>query len=423
MIARKRWFIALSGLFAIAFCLIRICYGSEAKDDQIERKPRVSATNGSELIDPNMERIGVTDSEILLGSCLPLSGKLAERGKQVTIGANCYLNYLNDQGGVNKRTIKLHVCDDGYDPAKAIGCFNNCLKDKVFAGAFFAGSAPITKYVRMGDVNRTPMLGYCTGTPLLYDFHPTQFVVRASYADEARAQVAELAKARGFKRFGIVYQNDAMGASIRTNFTSELQKAGLRPVVESSYMRTVSDASAAIDAVRAADPEVVILAGTSDALLSMVKKRHEEHMNSLFVAYSVAADYLQELGKEADGIMLTQVVPPMDEHLASVALYNKLRKHYFPDAQPNVTSFEAYLNAMVVAEGLKRAGRDLTRTKFIRALEAMKNLDLGCGPTFKVSFSPTSHCGLGNNSIYFAIVRNGQFSAMTVADWKALAKK
>jgi ABC-type branched-subunit amino acid transport system substrate-binding protein len=54
------------------------------------------------------------------------------------------------------------------------------------------------------------------------------------------------------------------------------------------------------------------------------------------------------------------------------------------------TSLEGYIVGKVVVEGLRRAGKDLTREKLVSALESMSNVDLG---DFVVSFSPASHSG------------------------------
>jgi ABC-type branched-subunit amino acid transport system substrate-binding protein len=58
-------------------------------------------------------------------------------------------------------------------------------------------------------------------------------------------------------------------------------------------------------------------------------------------------------------------------------------------------------------EGLKRAGRDLTREKLVAALEGMNKIDLG---DFVASFSPTNHSGskfvdltmIGHNGKYWS---------------------
>jgi len=59
----------------------------------------------------------------------------------------------------------------------------------------------------------------------------------------------------------------------------------------------------------------------------------------------------------------------------------------------------------VLVEGLKRSGKDLTRAGFIKAMEGIRDLDLG---DYLVSYSPTNH----NGSKYVDITvinKNGVF--------------
>ncbi len=56
----------------------------------------------------------------------------------------------------------------------------------------------------------------------------------------------------------------------------------------------------------------------------------------------------------------------------------------------NFSSLEGFIVAKVMVEGLRRAGKDLTREKLVAALESMNNVDLG---DFVVGFSPTNHSG------------------------------
>jgi hypothetical protein len=43
-----------------------------------------------------------------------------------------------------------------------------------------------------------------------------------------------------------------------------------------------------------------------------------------------------------------------------------------------------------MVEGLRRAGKDLTREKLVSALESLNQVDIG---EFMLSFSPTNHSG------------------------------
>ena len=54
------------------------------------------------------------------------------------------------------------------------------------------------------------------------------------------------------------------------------------------------------------------------------------------------------------------------------------------------SGLEGFISAKVLVEGLKRGGKDLTRSKFIRAMEGISDLDLG---DYFVGYSPTNHNG------------------------------
>ena len=54
------------------------------------------------------------------------------------------------------------------------------------------------------------------------------------------------------------------------------------------------------------------------------------------------------------------------------------------------TSLEGFIAAKVLIEGLRRTGNDLTRERFIAAMEQMRDYDVG---GYSVSFSPTDHNG------------------------------
>jgi branched-chain amino acid transport system substrate-binding protein len=380
--------------------------------------PTFSAENAPAEV--SHERTGVTDTEINLGSCLPFTGALKERAEQVNLGATTYFDYINSEAGINGRKIKFKSCDDGFDPNKAIPCFNSCVKDNVFAGFLFLGSAPIVKYVRMGEAQKMPLLGFCTGTPAVYDFHPTEFTIRPSYSDEVSAMVDHLCKIRKLTKIAVIYQDDAFGAGIREGANKKLAEYHLTPVVEASYPRNAVEINEAFERVHKANPEAVILGATSDRLMEAIKRKKRENWQTTFVAFSVGVDYLAEGGKDADGTIVAQTWPLLEEKLPTLSLYNKLRKKFTPNAKPNQSALEGMINSMYCCEALKRAGKDLTRTKFIAALESMHGFDLGLGPNYKLNFSKTNHNGLSAKAVYFTMLQNGQFIRMTDADWKKL---
>src|SRR5258708_36226600 len=48
-----------------------------------------------------------------------------------------------------------------------------------------------------------------------------------------------------------------------------------------------------------------------------------------------------------------------------------------PENEYSFSGLEGFITAKVLVEGLKRTGKDLTRPKFIKAMEAIRDLDVG----------------------------------------------
>ena len=102
-----------------------------------------------------------------------------------------------------------------------------------------------------------------------------------------------------------------------------------------------------------------------------------------------------------------------------MALYRRTLTKYFPSAQPNFVSLEGFVDAMVLVEGLKKAGKDLTREGLIRGIESIHDLDLGLGPQLKLSYSAKEHNGFDH--VLPTVVRGGR--AVPFTDWSTAAPR
>ncbi|MGZ4845155.1 MAG: ABC transporter substrate-binding protein, partial [Candidatus Angelobacter sp.] len=83
---------------------------------------------------------GITNSQVLVGSCSALDGPARFLGLQTIVGATAYLNTVNAEGGVFGRKIQLLAFDDGYEPANAENCFKRLQKEGIFSAGFFVGT-------------------------------------------------------------------------------------------------------------------------------------------------------------------------------------------------------------------------------------------------------------------------------------------
>ncbi len=366
---------------------------------------------------------GVTEKEILIGSCSALEGPSSFLGIETVTGAKAYFDKINDDGGVDGRKLKLISYDDSYDPGKTQACFNRLMEQKVFALAFFVGTPTAVKYLPMAEGDKIPLVGLFTGAQTLYvPLRHWVVNVRASYFDETREQMNGLWGTLGYKKIGVIYPEDPFGTTVLEGVKTALKAHGAEPVAAASYPRQTSQVGGAIDTVRAANPEAVVLVGPANTVAPILKQAHARGWKPLFLTVSFVGtdDLIKEAGPESEGVVVTQVVPPyyLTEY-KTVALYRRTLGKYYPTAQPNFVSLEGFVDAMVLVEGLKKTGKELTREGLIRGIESLHEVDMGLGPKLKLNYSSKEHKGF--DSVIPTVVRGGR--AVPFTDWSTAAPK
>ena len=371
-------------------------------------EPEVSSNAGPEPVD------GVSDDEVLIGSSLALGGHAGYLGTQTLHGAMAYIRHINTQGGIHNRRIRVVTYDDGYDPPRCLANTQKLLiEDKVFALFCYVGTPTTVRIKPLLEEARVPLVGMFTGANALREPLSRYLInVRASYYQETGAAVDYLVKRRNIQRIAVFYQYDAYGFDGLRGAELALKRYGLVPVATGTYIRGTLDVAEGLEKIMAANAEAVVMIGTYNPCARFIQTARSKGFHPLFYNVSfVGADELtRRLGDKAEGVMVTQVVPPpepgsQDPDLWGVAEYVRLLKLYFPADRPNFVGLEGYINAKVLVEGLKRAGRSLDRERFIHALESIQNYDLGIANS--LSLSLTDHQGL--ERVYITFFQDGRF--------------
>jgi hypothetical protein len=70
-----------------------------------------------------------------------------------------------------------------------------------------------------------------------------------------------------------------------------------------------------------------------------------------------------------------------------------------PATTMSMTYPQGWMTGVVFVEALKRAGRDLTRENYIKAIESIKNFETG-GVSGPVTYGPKQHNGVANARFY-----------------------
>jgi len=365
---------------------------------------------------------GVTDTEILLGSSLALGGHASFLGIQTLHGALSYLNHINEQGGIHGRKIKVIAYDDGYDPPRCVANTKKLLnEDKVFALFCYVGTPTSVKIIPIVEKAKIPLLGLFTGANALREPLKRYIInVRASYYEETGAVVKHLIEDLGIEKVAVFYQDDAYGLDGLEGTKIGLKKYGLAPVAAGTYIRGTLNVENGLNKIIPSGAEAVILIGTYDPCAKFIRLAKSKGFNPIFhnVSFVGADELAKKLGKEGEGVIITQVVPPPEERVLLPAAkdYARLLAKYYPQCMPTFVGFEGFVNAKILVEGLRRAGRELSREGFIDAIDTLDRYFVGIGA--KISFGPNDHQGL--EQVYFTKIKDGKVSMFT--DWKELKK-
>lgn len=367
---------------------------------------------------------GVTDTEVVLGSSLALEGHASYLGTQTLRGYMCYIDHINQSGGIHGRKIRVIAYDDSYDPPKCLANTQRLIiHDQVFALFSYVGTPTTVKILPMVEEAKIPLLGMFTGANALREPLSHYVInVRASYYQETGAAIAHLVEDLGMSKIAVFYQYDAYGFDGLTGMELALKKYSLAPVARGSYVRGTLDVEEGLGRIMASGAQAVVMIGTYEPCAKFVRLAHARGFNPVFytVSFVGAEELARRLASFSDiTLIMSQVVPPPEgpesgDLLGSASEYPDLLKRSFPDDKPNFVGLEGYLNARVLVEGLRRAGRDLTREGFIEGIESIQDVPLL--PHTTLSFGNKDHQGL--DQVYFTILRNGAFVLMK--DWTVI---
>ncbi|HEY4542370.1 MAG TPA: ABC transporter substrate-binding protein [Noviherbaspirillum sp.] len=341
---------------------------------------------------PAFAQAGVSDNRILIGQTVGLTGIVAGPVKEFNQGVDAYLKQVNAQGGVHGRRIEMTLLDDKFDPALTLKNAEQLIrKEGVFMLFGGRGTPHTTRILPLLAEQKVPLLAPTTGAKVFHEpVHPMVFNVKAMYQDEVAKAVEHFATV-GITSISLLYVDDAFGKDGLEGFTKAMAARKLEPTAITSFARVDPDYAAAARAVIRPDPGALIVVSSAKNTASAIKAIRAEggRMQIMTLSNNSSESFLEDLGPAGVGVILSQITPA--PHLASTPLgqeFQELAKR--EGVTVSYSAMEGFVNAKVLVEGLRRAGRKLTREGFVHALESMQRVDFG---GIMVTYGPNDHSG------------------------------
>lgn len=338
---------------------------------------------------------GIDNDGVTFVQAADISGSRSALTLELNAGMLAYFKQVNSQGGIHGRQLLLKTVDDGYVVKRTQEVTREWIqKDAAFAFVSSIGTANAEAVLPLINESRVPLVAPLSGAVSLREpFSKYVFHVRSSYAQEVEKMVEHVLTI-GINRVAVFYDDDAFGQDVRRAVEEALARRQLKAVASGKVERGSSDVRQAVKTIAAAGPQVVICGSFGKSLVEFIKGMKSTPAQPQYYALSffTAGASIQQLGNDARGIGVTQVMPrPGATNLPLVREFQNAMATYAPQARQSYISLEGFVTAKILAEGLRRAGRNLSREKFIESLEALRNHDLGGA---FISYSPTDHSGL-----------------------------
>jgi len=362
------------------------------------------------------ETPGVTADKIVFGQVAAFLGPAEALGNNMKVGIDAAFEEANAAGGVHGRQLSVIRYNDSYEPDKSVAATEKAIQeDKVFALIGPVGTPTTLKTQPIATAAGVPFIGPFTGAGFLRKPENSNVInIRATYDQETEAWVDYLTTEKNAERIAILYQDDGFGRVGLAGVRKAMDKRGMSPVAEATYARNTKEVKPALLAIRAAEPDAVVMVGAYGPIAEFIKLARQVKMDPTFMTISfVGSEALaKELGPQGQGVIISQVVPfPSDSSIQLVADYQKALAAIAPDAAPGFGSLEGYMVGRVTVAALQAAGPDLTRDAFLGAVYDTGTFDLGGAV---LTYGPGDNQGM--ETVHLTEIQaNGSFRAIGAA--------
>ncbi len=363
---------------------------------------------------PAAAQQGVTDTEIVIGDIVPMTGPPALLGVPHTIGVRLAVAEANEAGGIHGRKIRMIFEDDGYVPSRTVQGVRKLLNsDKVFALTSMSGSAQGQAALPVIRQSGIPVINSLSFSDDVHTPVSKNIFVLGTRHPLVTEQLTTALNARyPGRKWGLISQDDEYGEMTREGFDAAAKESKLDVAFKAVYKKGQTDFSSEILRARQSGATAVYAGGVLSENVAMVKELERIGMKDVPVGISYVAQVpaiVNLMGSAGENVYTMDYVVSLDSEKGK-AFIERAKKH-LPEADVariHRFALTGYAGAQVLFEAMRRCGRALTWACTISELDKIKDFDTGVLNS-PISFSPTQHLSMPDLKLLKVNVAAKQF--------------
>lgn len=357
---------------------------------------------GDNALYEDKTNVGVTDSSVTFGIIADMTGPTAANQQPYVHGIEAYFKQTNDAGGVEGRKIEVETCDEKYTAEAGLACLSRFTKqDQVFGLVGSLNAATVQVAGRpIVDRAKIPVVGpQSVQAEVIKAKSPYIFYTQCDYADQADVATAYMVdQLKGEKpRVATIVYPVPSGEEWRDNMHRTVEAAGGEMVGDFTIQPTATDADAVVQRMLGAKPNYFAVQAGAPSMIAILKSLAKFGADDLkgVGIFGTASDAIYQGSPEQTGKNWAAVhcyTHPSVGAPGMAELEAAAKKYGYEKDIADVNFVHGWVTGKVVVEGLKAAGKDLTRGSFIKGLESIKDLDTQ-GLSGPITFGPGRRSG------------------------------
>ncbi|UCF95764.1 MAG: ABC transporter substrate-binding protein [Desulfobacterales bacterium] len=372
-------------------------------------------------------------AEIIIGALNDTTGATSDVGKDYALGISEAINYVNDQGGINGKKIKLYQFDYGYRIPEALTKYKLFQRLKVAAvlgwgtGDTEALSPTVTKdkmpYVsasysgHLTDPKKTPYNLFAAT-----DYSTNARAAITAWFDEKWPKHPDYGKRKPRFQCSYMFASAYCSAPIKA-IKDQAQLLGFEIGPDQDTSLLAIDTKSQVLAMKEFKPDLVWHGNTTMSVAATVRDAYALGLGADHIVNNWGFDENLPLlaGKAAEGVMGASVcafygeeVPVMDK----VVEYGKKYNPGVPREKRLVRTVQAWANVLALWEALNRADKagDLSGESILKnGFESFQNVDIGLRVP-PLTYTAGDHRVAGKVPIYEIV--DGKITHLATPDLK-----
>lgn len=364
---------------------------------------------------------GLTETSIRIGTILPMKGPFAEAGQEMKAVMRAFFDEINGQGGIYSRKVELHIAESESTLSGTRSNAKHLIEDeKVFAilGAFTGGAdKDISRLIEGEEI---PLVGSFTFFPKEgFPLNRYIFYLFPGLKDQARVLIDFASQKLKLldPRIAILYPDSENFLEVTGAIEEQGKKYGWSQVARVDYPPGQFEAAQIVKRLHQRGADIIFFFGSGgDGIRLMREADMINWTPHLFLAGQLAGKEILDAPSSFKGkIFLAYPTLPSDQTREGAMEYHSFLERHKLTSRHTAVQLFVYSSSKILVEGLKLAGKDLSREKLVAALEGFYNFDTGLTP--RITYGPNRR--IGALGAYVVTIDPDKKKLVPVSGWLA----